>query len=195
MPGVAATVEAALTVFRGLGARIEQASPDFDGVHEAVRATRGLSMVVNHEQHVCHHREPDADGTRLERRPGPRADALHDRRRPAPASRAAGTRVAAFMADRDWLICPTVAIPPFPVDQAYPTAINGVPLADYTHWFFLTYAISLTGLPAMSIPCGFTPDGLPVGMQIVGRRRREVDVIRAAAAFQAETDFHLRRPA
>ena len=68
---------------------------------------------------------------------------------------------------------PTVAVPPFPVEQPYPTEINGKPLEDYTQWFFLTYGITLTGLPAISVPCGFTRSGLPVGLQIVGRRRQE----------------------
>jgi Asp-tRNA(Asn)/Glu-tRNA(Gln) amidotransferase A subunit family amidase len=82
------------------------------------------------------------------------------------------------------LVLPTVAVPPFPVERPYPTEINGQVLADYTQWFFLTYAISLTGLPAISIPCGFTRDGLPVGLQIVGRRRQEAAVLQAAAAFE-----------
>ena len=55
----------------------------------------------------------------------------------------------------------------------YPTEINGKPLDNYTQWFFLTYGITVTGLPAISVPCGFTRSGLPVGLQIVGRRRQE----------------------
>ena len=62
--------------------------------------------------------------------------------------------------------------------------INGKPLDNYTQWFFLTYAISVVGLPAITVPCGFTASGLPVGLQIVGRRRQEAAVLRAAAAFE-----------
>ena len=94
-------------------------------------------------------------------------------------------RVRTFMQTRDLLILPTVAVPPFPVEQPYPTEINGKPLEHYTQWFFLTYAITLTGLPAISVPCGFTRSGLPVGLQIVGRRRQEAAVLRAAAAYEA----------
>jgi Asp-tRNA(Asn)/Glu-tRNA(Gln) amidotransferase A subunit family amidase len=75
-------------------------------------------------------------------------------------------------------------VKPFPVEEPYPAEINGQALTNYTQWFFLTYAISLTGLPAISIPCGFTREGLPVGLQIVGRRRHETAVLRAAAAFE-----------
>jgi Asp-tRNA(Asn)/Glu-tRNA(Gln) amidotransferase A subunit family amidase len=94
----------------------------------------------------------------------------------------------------DLLILPTVAVKPFPVDQPYPTEINGKRLENYTQWFFLTYGISVTGLPAISVPCGFTPDGLPVGLQIVGRRRGEATVLRAAAAFEAAAPWADRIP-
>jgi amidase len=90
----------------------------------------------------------------------------------------------AFMEPRDLLLLPTTAVPPFPVEQPYPTEINGKPLEHYIQWAFLTYAITLTGLPAISIPCGFTRSGLPVGLQIVGKRRQEAAVLRAAAAFE-----------
>src|SRR3989442_13920812 len=72
--------------------------------------------------------------------------------------------------------------------------IGGKHLDDYTQWFFLTYAISLTGLPVISVPCGFTTAGLPVGLQIVGRRRAETAVLRAAAAFEAAAPWADRRP-
>ena len=94
-------------------------------------------------------------------------------------------KIRAFMETRELLILPTVAVPPFPVEQPYPTHINGKPLDNYTQWFFLTYGITVTGLPVISVPCGFTKSGLPVGLQIVGRRRQEAMVLRAAAAFEA----------
>jgi Asp-tRNA(Asn)/Glu-tRNA(Gln) amidotransferase A subunit family amidase len=98
------------------------------------------------------------------------------------------------METHDLLILPTVAVPPFSVEQPYPTDINGRPLENYTQWFFLTYAITLTGLPAISVPCGFTRDGLPVGLQIVGRRRQEAAVLRAAAAFEAAAPWTDKLP-
>ena len=78
-------------------------------------------------------------------------------------------RVRAFMAIRDLLILPTVAVPPFPVEQPYPTEINGKPLDSYFQWFYLRYGITLTGLPTISVPCGFTKSGLPVGRARGGR--------------------------
>jgi Asp-tRNA(Asn)/Glu-tRNA(Gln) amidotransferase A subunit family amidase len=98
------------------------------------------------------------------------------------------------METRDLLILPTVAVPPFPVEQPYPSEINGKPLDNYTQWFFLTYGISVTGLPAISVPCGFTQGGLPVGLQIVGRRRQEAAVLTAAAAFERAAPWSDRIP-
>src|SRR5262249_4672412 len=103
-------------------------------------------------------------------------------------------RVRAFMATHDLLVLPTVAVPPFPVDEPYPRAINGKPLESYTQWFWLTYGITLTGLPAISVPCGFTRAVLPVGLQIVGRRRQEAAVLSAAAAFEAAAPWAGRIP-
>jgi Asp-tRNA(Asn)/Glu-tRNA(Gln) amidotransferase A subunit family amidase len=71
--------------------------------------------------------------------------------------------------------------------------VNGVPLADPLAASLATYAISTTGLPALSVPCGFTAGDLPVGLQIVGRWRREADVLRAAAAFEDAFPYHQRR--
>jgi Asp-tRNA(Asn)/Glu-tRNA(Gln) amidotransferase A subunit family amidase len=67
-------------------------------------------------------------------------------------------------------------------------------MKNYQEWLYMTYAITMTGLPAISIPCGFTPEGLPVGLQIVGRRLAETTVLKAAAAYEAITPWKDKRP-
>ena len=156
-PEVAEICAAAMDELRRLGASVTSAaSPDFGDVRQIVLATRGLSMAMAHDDHI-------ERTTASACRPGcvwniDQGLALTPAEIGAgiAAARALWERVRAFMADHELLACPTVAVPPFPVEQPYPTEIAGVPLADYTHWFFLTYAITLTGLPAISIPCGFT---------------------------------------
>jgi amidase len=90
-----------------------------------------------------------------------------------------------FFDEVDVLICPTVAVPPFPVEQLYCTHINGVELENYIQWADLTSGLTLTGHPIVSIPCGLDHTGTPFGLQIVGpRKHSERFVIAVAAAMQ-----------
>src|SRR5262245_15714444 len=181
---VARIAEGATRVFRSLGARVEAACPDFSEVNDIVLGTRGISMVANFAQHLPRWKAEMQrglvwnieQGLALTPEAVGRAETLRS---------ALWQRVRAFMETRDLLILPTTSVPPFPVEQPYPVEINGKPLDNYIQWAFLTYGITLTGLPAISVPCGFTKSGLPVGLQIVGRRRQEAAVLRAAAAFEA----------
>jgi amidase len=181
---VARVAEAATRVFRSLGAKVEPACCDIGEVNDIVLGTRGLAMVANHADKLPKWKEQMQkglvwnieQGLKLSPEEIGRAEALRT---------TLWHRVRAFMETRELLILPTVAVLPFPVEQPYPTEINGKPLDNYTQWFFLTYGITLTALPVISVPCGFTKSGLPVGLQIVGRRRQEAMVLRAAAAFEA----------
>ena len=181
---VAAVAEQATRVFRSLGARVERACPDFREANEIVLATRGLGMVARHADKLAQWESVMQKGLVWNIKQGlsltPEQIGNGEKLRTR-----LWHRVREFMETRDLLILPTVAVPPFPVEQPYPTEINGKPLDNYTQWFFLTYGITLTSLPAISVPCGFTRSGLPVGLQIVGRRRQEAAVLQAAAAFEA----------
>jgi amidase len=103
-------------------------------------------------------------------------------------------RVREFLAGRDVWLTPTSAVPPFPLDQPHVMEVNGQPVGKSMQRSYLTYAFSVLGLPAISIPCGFTRQGLPVGLQIVGKRRGEAAVLRAAAAFEAARPWAGRIP-
>ena len=181
---VAAVAQSALRVFRALGAKVEIASPDFSGMKEIVRGTRAVTMVALQADKLPGWRERLQKDLVRDIDQGLTATA-RDVARSEMLRSALWQRVREFMASRELLVLPTVAVPPFPVEQPYPTEINGKTLDDYTEWFYLTYGITLTGLPAISVPCGFTQNGLPVGLQIVGRRRQEAAVLRAAAAYEA----------
>jgi amidase len=104
-------------------------------------------------------------------------------------------RVRIFLETYDYILTPTIGAPAFRLDQPLPDAIDGKPVARYYDVFFAGYAFSVVGLPAMSIPCGTTADGRPVGLQIVGRRLREDRVLEAASAYAAACPEHfLPRP-
>jgi aspartyl-tRNA(Asn)/glutamyl-tRNA(Gln) amidotransferase subunit A len=93
----------------------------------------------------------------------------------------------------DMLLCPTVAVPPFEVGIEGPTEIAGRPV-DRRAWIAMTPLFNLTGQPAATVPCGFTNDGLPIGLQIVGRRFDEATVLRASAAFESARPWKQMRP-
>ena len=169
---VRSIVHRAVEVFAAAGAEVEAACPDMSDVPEIVRLSRGLLMVARHADRLPQHRdalqaglvENTEQGLALSARDVAQAELLRTRQ---------WDRVREFLGDRDVLLTPTAATPPFPVERMQ------------NKRSFLTYAFSVMGLPAISIPCGFTRDGLPVGLQIVGKRRGDATVLRAAAAFEA----------
>jgi amidase len=103
--------------------------------------------------------------------------------------------VRTFLERYDYILAPTVSVPAFRLDQPLPTQIGGVPVERFYDVLLTTYAFSVTGLPAMSVPCGFTASGLPVGLQIVGRRLREDRVLEAASAYALACPQHWKMPA
>ena len=187
--------EAARSVFRRLGARVEDAHPRLDEVDEIVRASRGLSMVTRHEDHLAQWKPVMQDNLVKNIEQGSTLT-------PSEIGRAGRLRtelyhrVREFFERYDLILTPTAAVPPFPLEQrSGPPAINGVPMTHYIQWALLTYAFTVVNAPAISVPCGFTRDGLPVGLQIAGRWRDETGVLRAAAAFErAQPWAHVRPP-
>ena len=103
-------------------------------------------------------------------------------------------RVRRFMDTYEFLLLPVSQVAPFDVDQPYVTRINDQSLPTYLDWMKSCYQISVTQLPAVSVPCGFTDDGLPVGLQIVGRSCDDLGVLQLAHAFEQATLFRKRRP-
>jgi len=190
---VRAIVERAVTVFRGLGAGVEPACPDMSDVPEIVRLTRGQLMVARHADKLPEHRavlqgglvENTEAGLALTPREIAEGELLRTRQ---------WHRVREFLEPRDVWLTPTMAVPPFPVEHPHILEVNGKPVGKAMQRSHLTYAFSVMGLPAISIPCGFTRAGLPVGLQIVGKRRGEAAVLRAAAAFEQAQPWAERRP-
>lgn len=174
----------ALDAFRELGCEVEEVFPGFDpGLEEHFRvlwctklasATEGLSP----EQHAM--LEPCVQA--LIRR----ADTYRaiDCGRANLAREAVWNRMLAIHRRHDLLLCPTTSIASFRVDEDPPRAIDGIAVDPLLGWF-LTYPFNLTGHPAASIPCGRTPEGMPVGMQIIGRRLDDALVLRAARCFES----------
>ncbi|MFX0100226.1 MAG: amidase family protein, partial [Candidatus Hodarchaeota archaeon] len=98
-----------------------------------------------------------------------------------------------YFKNYDLLITPTTAIPPFEQGIMFPKEINGK-MVSPTAWMPFTFPFNFTGHPAATVPSGFTSDGLPIGMQIIGRRFDELTVLRAAKAFENLAPWQERRP-
>jgi amidase len=193
-PEVEALTRAAARDFERLGCIVEEASFDPADLKEIVAGTRGFGMVARYADRLDVHKEnmtsqligQVSDALKLDVRTVTRAERLRT---------LYWHRVRAFFERFDYLLMPSVGAPPFRVDQPLPTELGGKPLARYYDVFFAAYAISITGLPTMSVPCGYTRNDLPVGLQIVGRRLREDRVLEAASAYETHRPEHFaRRP-
>jgi amidase len=102
--------------------------------------------------------------------------------------------VREFLERYDFLLLPVSQVVPFPIEIEWVREINGIHMETYIDWMKSCSLITLTEHPAISVPCGFTPRGLPVGVQIVGRFRREIEVLQLAHAFEQATRWGERRP-
>jgi amidase len=103
-------------------------------------------------------------------------------------------RVRAFFGRYDVLLAPVSQVPPFDAALEHPVEVDGVPHPHYLDWMASAYLISAAGLPALSVPAGFTPDGLPVGLQVVGPPRGDLLALQVGHAFEQATQVGLRRP-
>jgi amidase len=83
---------------------------------------------------------------------------------------------------------------PFDVDLEHPTEVAGEPVRTYLDWMRSCSLLSAAGVPAMSVPAGFTPDGLPVGLQIIGAPRADLRVLEVGHAFEQATEFWRHAP-
>lgn len=103
-------------------------------------------------------------------------------------------QIRLFQQRYEFLVCAVNQVPPFDAELTWPRSIDGVPMDNYISWMKSAYWISTTCRPAISVPAGFTDDGLPVGVQIVGRYREDLAVLQLAHAFEQATRVGLRRP-
>ncbi len=190
---VSAAMDEQRHVFEDVGCRVEDASPDFSGADEVFKVLRAWHFELSHGELLDKHHDKLKDtvvwnieeGRKLT---GPQIGEAEKKRT------ALYERVRAFMETHEFIVLPTVQVSPFDVDEEYPTEISGVEMETYIDWMKSCYFITATGLPAISVPCGFTEGGLPVGLQIVGRIRDEIGVLRLAHAFERATGFWKRHP-
>jgi amidase len=190
---VTAVIEAQQSTFETLGCLVEAGEPDFSEADEIFKVWRAWNFELAYADLLATHRGQMKEtviwnieaGQKLT---GPQLGRAEMKRT------ALYHRVREFMETYEFLIVPVSQVPPFDVRQPYVTEINGAPLETYIDWMKSCYYISVTGLPAISVPCGFTPEGLPVGVQIVGRHQDDWGVLQLAYAFEQATHFWQQQP-
>jgi amidase len=176
-------VDAQRRTFESLGCVVEEAEPDFADFDAVFKIVRALAFLTGVAPRVAGHRDQVKDTILWEIDRGERLTATEIAW--AEATRTAlYHRVRLFMERYEFFVLPTVQVPPFSVDQPYPTEIEGVAMETYIDWMKSCYYISIVGNPAISVPCGFTPEGLPVGLQIVARHRDDWGLLQMAHAFE-----------
>ena len=182
--GVAEVFTERTALFRGVFARADDVAPDCEGADEAFAVLRAVSFLADHLARV--RETPDMVG------PNVRANVEEGLRYTAEdvaRAHAVQTRLyrswQRFFERFDVLITPAITISPRPWAELFPLQINGRPTKTYFHWLALAYAVTLTGHPAVALPCGLDAAGMPFGLQIVGKRGGDAAVLGIAAALEA----------
>lgn len=186
-------IENALPNFAALGCVVEEAHPDFSGAADTFQVLRAQIFAHGRAHVLERHRALMKDTVVWNIEQGLRLSAVDVAR--AQAERAAlFHRVREFFERHEFLLLPASQVVPFPVEVEWVKEIEGIEMDTYIDWMMSCSLITLTGHPAISVPCGFTSDDLPVGIQIVGRYRGEFEPLKLARAFERTTDLTRIRP-
>jgi amidase len=190
---VRAVLESQRHAFEALGCSVEDAHPDLTAADEVFLTLRAFRTWTLLGPLLPAHRKdfkPEAiqeieDGARLSAAQISNAllrhgEILENMRR--------------FQEIYPFMLAAVNQLPPFDASLHWPAEIEGVPMPHYIAWMQSTYWITTTFRPAISVPAGFTPEGLPVGIQIVGRYRDDLGVLQLASAFESATGIAQRRP-
>ena len=179
--------------FEDLGCIVEDACPDFGNVDDIFMTLRTwASWNVNGPLLAAHRAQMKPEAIwELER--GARVSG-EDVGRALMQQGQLLERVRVFQERYEFLICAVNQVPPFEVSDPWPQEIDGVAMENYVAWMKSAYWISTICRPAISVPAGFTDEGLPVGVQIVGRYRDDLNVLKLAHAFEQATQAGKRRP-
>ena len=191
---VRAVLEAQRQTFEDLGCIVEEACPDLSGADKLFLDLRAWTVAHSLSPLLAQHRaqmKPEVvwqieagaglSGADIARAMTQHGELMERRRR--------------FQEKYEFMLCAVNQVPPFDATIDWPKEIEGVQMENYVAWMKSAYWITTTFCPAMSVPAGFTPEGLPVGIQIVGRYRDDLGVLQFAYAFEQATGFGQKRPA
>jgi amidase len=182
-PEVKAVTRKAAERFAEAGVIVEEAHPDLREAHECFHVLRAFDFAVTKAQLLRSKRDmlkPEViwnieEGLKLTIEQIERAE----------AQRVAMTaRAVEFFKTYDLLLAPATIVPPFPIENRYVAECAGKKFDNYVEWLGIVYAITLACCPALSMPCGFTASGLPVGLQVVAPPRGEAQLLAGAKVLE-----------
>jgi len=181
-------------VFEELGATVEQSCPDLSDADEVFDVTRAFDMATNLRDVVAQHRDQVKSDVIWNVEKGLSLTAA-DLMTTAVARTRLHESMRSFFGSYDVLLSPTTQVLPFESEQRWPRTVAGVQMSSYIEWMRSVCLISATGCPAISVPGGFSPAGLPVGLQLVAAHGDDVRLLRVSAAFEAATRHADHAPA
>ncbi|WP_238993322.1 amidase [Nocardioides caldifontis] len=192
-PEVAAVVESAGAVLAAEGATVVPAYPSLPEAEDTFRTLRAWLFQAVFGPLLAEHpsafKQSLADNIRAGE-PLTGADVARGYRQRTALTQ----RMVEFFDDHDVLVLPVSQVPPFPADQEFPTTVAGRPMETYLDWMRSAYFVTVTGCPAISVPAGFTDEGLPVGIQVVAPHNQERRLLEVAWVFEQATRVGDRRP-
>lgn len=185
---VADVIASTATVLERAGARVEHACPDLDGSDGAFRTLRAADFDANWRDLLASHPDGFVDFLADNIRQGAALSG-----RDVMTAYAELTRLhqsaARFFGDYDLVLAPVTQIPAFPVEWTWPRSVGDTPMRDYLDWMRAAWLFTPLGIPALSLPAGHTPAGLPVGAHLLAGPGRDLTLLRVAAALEATLDL------
>ena len=182
-PSLRATIRERVAIFASAFRCLEWRHPDMTGADEAFAAIRAQNYLGGQKERYEKHRDQLGEFVRANYEEGLAMSAAQ-----VAQAHAQQTRIyralEKFFQEVDILISPTVGVPPFPLAERYARIVDGRKMASYFSWLAPTYYLSLTGHPAISIPCGLEPTGTPFALQITAAARRDKFLLDAAQAIE-----------
>lgn len=192
-PAVSDALGPVPSVFESLGHYVDEACPDLSDAREIFATFRAWSIALSFGEALPTQRDK-MKGTLIWNVEQGLDLSIVDHIRAAKRHAALYERVVTFFGEYDFLLCPVAQVPPFEIETEWVEEVDGVAMETYIDWMRVCTDVTVMNCPAISVPAGFTDNGLPIGLQIVGPPRADLAVLEIAKQFEQVDQLASRRP-